>query len=86
MVQKVAFHLLLLFIFATIISTASSSRILKESIDETSAFDLPVQDANDITVDDADFFAEEVSVARRMDLVLDYASPGANNQHNPTRP
>ncbi|MCD7450759.1 hypothetical protein HAX54_008396 [Datura stramonium] len=78
MVQKIAFHLLLLFIFATIISTASTSRILKESIDETSAFDLPAQDAIDITVDDAEF-----SLARRMDLVLDYASPGANNQHNP---
>ncbi|CAN4109385.1 unnamed protein product [Withania somnifera] len=78
MVQKVAFHLILLFIFANIISNTSSSRILKESIDEISAFDLPAQDAINITVDDA-----ELSIARRMDLVLDYASPGANNQHNP---
>ncbi|KAM3288436.1 hypothetical protein P3S67_021866 [Capsicum chacoense] len=75
MVQKIVFHLLLLFIFATIISTASSSRILKESIDETFDFDLPSQDVSD----DVEF-----SVARRMDLVLDYASPRANNQHNPT--
>ncbi|KAH0721168.1 hypothetical protein KY290_006086 [Solanum tuberosum] len=76
MVQKIGFHLLLLFIFATIISTASSSRILKESIDETSDFDLPAQDASDIT-------DEELSIARRIDLVLDYANAGANDQHKP---
>ncbi|CAN4118759.1 unnamed protein product [Withania somnifera] len=78
MVQKVAYQLLLLFMFTTIISTTSASRILKESINEISAFDLPAQDASDIAVDDAEF-----SISRRIDLVLDYASPSANNQHNP---
>ncbi|TMW93745.1 hypothetical protein EJD97_011218, partial [Solanum chilense] len=57
MVQKVGLYLLLLFIFATLISTASTSRILKESIDEISIYDLTAQ------IDESD-----VEVARRMDM------------------
>ncbi|KAM3199089.1 hypothetical protein P3L10_034241 [Capsicum annuum] len=78
MVQKVAFNLLLLFIFATIILAASSSRILKESIDETSVKNLPSQDASNIAMDD-----EEFSIERRINLVLDYLPP---KTHPPIHP
>ncbi|KAM3288435.1 hypothetical protein P3S67_021865 [Capsicum chacoense] len=74
MVQKVGLNLLLLFIFATIILAASSSRILKESIDETSVKNLPSQDAMD---------DEEFSIERRINLVLDYLPP---KTHPPIHP